>query len=308
VLIGVARSLPALFYSWGWLRQMPGSYLVPWGLVFMGLGLLYVLTSLFLWSDNRTIIMTRRELSAFFFSPIAYLVLLGLTTVAWFLFNTFVSRVSDPRLGVTMEPIVQYYIIDWWPIICVIFVVPVLTMRLMSEEWRSGTLEVTLTAPVDESSVVLSKFFAGLIMFLLLWVPWGLFLVALRIMGGQEFDYRPLLSFFIALTCTGAGFIAMGLFFSSLTRNQIVSAVLTFAAMIFLFFLFFIKRRIEGDLRQGQQGENVWYTVLSHISYVDLWIDAIRGFLIPRHLLFHLSAAVLWLYLTIKVLEARKWT
>jgi ABC-type transport system involved in multi-copper enzyme maturation permease subunit len=252
--------------------------------------------------------MTRRELSALFFSPIAYMVLLGLSTVGWFLFRRFVAQVSDPEVGVTMEPIVQYFIIDWWPIICVIFVVPVLTMRLMSEEWRSGTLEVTLTAPVDEASVVLSKFFAGLIMFLLLWVPWGLFLVALRVMGGQPFDYRPLLSFFIALACTGAGFVAMGLFFSSLTRNQIISAVLTFAAMLFLFYLFFIKRGIEADMRRGQEGESVWFTVLSHVSYVDVWIDAIKGFLIPRHLLFHVTAAILWLYLTVKVLEARKWT
>ena len=78
--------------------------------------------------------------------------------------------------------------------------------------------------------------------------------------------------------------------------------------MLFLTYIYFIKSGIESDLRRGQEGESVWYNVLSHVSYVDMWFDAVKGFLIPRALLFQLSAAVLWLYLTIKVLEARKWT
>src|SRR5438874_12989983 len=104
----------------------------------------------------------------------------------------------DPRRHFPIfEPIVQYFILDWPPVICVIFIVPVLTMRLLSEEKRTGTLEVLLTAPVNESTVVLSKFLACLILYLVLWAPWGLFLVALRIIGGQPFDYQALMSFFI---------------------------------------------------------------------------------------------------------------
>src|SRR5205807_651435 len=116
------------------------------------------------------------------------------------------------------EPIVRRYIVDLIPVIAQMFVVPVLTMRLLSEEKRTGTLEMVLTVPVNELTITLSKFLAAWIFYLLTWLPTFLFLVALRAMGEKEFDYRPLLSFNFAVMATGAGFIAMGLFFSSITR------------------------------------------------------------------------------------------
>ena len=90
------------------------------------------------------------------------------------------------------------------------FLVPALTMRLLSEEKRTGTLEVLLTAPVNEAAVVLSKFLACWLFFMLCWVPTGLYLIALRVEGGQPFDYRPLLSFYLAVGASGAAFIAIG--------------------------------------------------------------------------------------------------
>jgi ABC-type transport system involved in multi-copper enzyme maturation permease subunit len=186
------------------------------------------------------------------------------------------------------------------PVVSVIIVVPVLTMRLLSEERRTGTLEVLLTAPVDEPAVVLSKFIAAWVFFMALWVPWGLFLVALRWEGGQPFDWRPLLSFFIGLACSGASFLSMGLFFSSLTRNQIASAVLTFMGMMLLVSLFFIIRMLPAA--------SDWRTLATHVSFINLWQSTLEGKLVPRDLLFPLSATVFWLFLTVKVLEARKWS
>jgi hypothetical protein len=84
--------------------------------------------------------------------------------------------------------------------------------------------------------------------------------------------------------------------------------VLTFAGMVFLTYLYFIKVGIEANMQRGIQTETAWHAVLSHISYVDTWFDSVRGSLIPRQLLFHLTLAVLWLFATIKVLEARKWS
>jgi ABC-2 type transport system permease protein len=198
-----------------------------------------------------------------------------------------------------MEPIVSNFILSWPSAICIIFVVPVLTMRLLSEEWRSGTLEVTLTAPVSEGAVVLSKFLACLATFLFLWLPWGLFLVALRLGGGQPFDYFAVISFSMALLTSGAGFVAAGLFFSSLTRNQIGAAVLTFAYLVAQLLLIMIP---------VEPGSKVWATIISHVAFVDLWGNALQGMLLPRHLIFHLSLAIFWLFATIKVLESRKWS
>ena len=159
------------------------------------------LMALALVSDNRLIVLTRRELASYFYSPIAYIVLFGLTAVGWWTYFNFSGRLFllADRSSPIQEPIVRNFFIDFFPVMSVIFVVPIITMKLLSEERRSGTLEVLLTAPVGEFQVVFSKFLAGLIYYLFLWVPWGLFLVALRVEGGREFDYRPLLSFGVVL-------------------------------------------------------------------------------------------------------------
>ncbi len=161
-----------------------------------------------------------------------------------------------------------------------------------------------LTSPVDETAVVLSKFFAAYLLYLLMWVPFVLFMVALRVGGGREFDYRPLLSFGVAVAVTGAGFIAMGVFCSSLSRNQIISAVLTFTGMLILTLVFIVRRNLT-DLTPGKSG--MLEAILDHISYIDLWVNALDGKLVLRVLLFPLSMAIFFLFLTIKILEARKW-
>ena len=157
-----------------------------------------------------------------------------------------------------------------------------------------------LTAPVNETPVVLSKFFAALRVFLLGWYPWGLYLLALRLEGGEWFGYRPLLALFIAMIAMGAGWIAMGVFFSSLTRNQIAAAVMTLVAMLLLAGVYLLRFYIgaEGTLNE----------VLIQLSFIDLWEQSAAGQLAPRMLVFHLAMAVFWLFLTVKVLEARKWT
>lgn len=311
-LIALGRSvLPPLLYSWHWLGTRPPPYVLPAGILLMGLGLLYVLFSAGLCSDNRLAVMTRRELAAFFYSPVAYVVFLGWGVLGWWEFAQFVTKITDWRAlveaqqlaGPPVEPIVRYYFLSLFSIIGLVFIVPALTMRLLSEERRMGTLEVLLTAPVSETTVVLSKFFAALLFFLLLWVPWGLYLVALRLLGGETFDSRPLLSFLVCLVCSGAGFVSMGLFFSSITRNQIASAAMTFIGMTALTVVY-----VAWDIVRGLHRDSAWVPVLYHVSYLNLWADALAGKLAFRFPLFHLSAAVLWLFMTIKVLDARKWS
>jgi ABC-type transport system involved in multi-copper enzyme maturation permease subunit len=278
---------------------LPPAYLAPGGVLLLALGVVYVLVSLLLTSDNRFIVLTRRELGSFFYSPVAYLVLLGYTLAHWLAYFLYVLELMDRTVS---EPMVRDFLRQLVPILAVIFAVPALTMRLLSEEKRSGTLEVLLTAPVNEAAVVLSKFLAAYILFLVQWVPFGLLLVALRIVGGQPFDYRPLLSFAVGLAVTGAGFMSLGLFFSSVTRNQIVSAVLSFTAMLILTMVI-VARDIAGFLRPG----SAWVTVLNHISFYNVWVETLRGRLEPRLLLFPASLTIFCLFVTVKVLEVRKW-
>ena len=217
-------------------------------------------------------VLTRREIASNFYSPIGYLLLLGMVAMGWFMFWQFLIRIVNSSMGFggpMFEPIVGRFIFELFLVIVQIFIVPALTMRLLAEEQRTGTLEVLLTAPVSEATVVLSKFLGTWLFYLLTWVPWWLYLVALRYLGQEEFDYRPLLTFNIAMVSVGAGFISMGLFFSSLTRNQIIAAVLTFVGMIAHLATLFIK-----DLARLNPGD-FGFEVLTYVSFLDLWMNTL---------------------------------
>jgi gliding motility-associated transport system permease protein len=306
-LVGVCRLIaPGILQSTGWFASIPRPYLGSAGILLMVAGIIYLLGSLGFASENRLVVMTRREFTAFFVSPIAYFALLGFVIIGGVHYWDFLNDLAEgSELNRPLEePIVRGYIVSFYPVIAVMFAVPVLTMRLLSEERRSGTYEVLVTAPLSEFVVVLSKFFAALLFFMLLFVSWMLFLVALRLESGQAFDYRPLLTFLLALLTCGANFIALGLFFSSLTRNQIIAAVLCFMGMVIMVGLFFLNRQ----LKAGEGFGGSIKPVIRTTSFVNMWIDAGFGKLWLRDVVYHISAAVIWLFLSIKVLEARKWT
>ena len=273
-------------------------FFVSQGFLFLLVGLAYLAVGAGLSLDWPLFVLTRRELGSFFLSPIAYLTLAGFTIIGGAQYLLYLFRLFEADGGLVMEPIVHGYFYSLLPVIVVIFVPSVLTMRLLSEEQRSGTMEVLLTAPVDESVVVFSKFIAALLMFLIVWIPIGLYLLAIPLMGGSPFDYRPLLGFLLTLTVTGAGFIGMGLFFSSVTKNQIAAGVLTLSGMLVL---------TMPHLVQGISRDPVINKILFHVSYIDLWWETLRGKVVPQYLLFYLSLASLSLFLTVKVLESRKW-
>ena len=280
-------------------------YLIPQGVLLMGLGLTFALASYFICSDHPLAILTRREMAAFVYSPVAYFILFAAAVAATVAYWLFSIPMLNPRFGALFEPIIQDLFggNNFLTIIFTLGVVPALTMRLFSEEKRSGTLEVLLTSPVSDLSVVLSKFLAALAMFLLAWVPFGVYLIALRIGTGKEFDYRPLLSLFIVMAITGANFVGMGLFFSSITRNQIISFILALGGMLLWLCIHFFYL-----LTKYNAPESPWMPVLLHMSYFDVWNSAMRGELQPKFLVFPATMAVLWLWLTTRVLEIRKWS
>jgi ABC-2 type transport system permease protein len=243
------------------------------------------------------VVLTRRELLAYFCSPIAYILIFISALVAWLNYNQFVYIL----LRGEFEPVVMhFYLGTMYGVFMLVFQVPALTMRLVSEEKRTGTYEVLMSAPVSEVPVVVSKLLAALVFYMLIWGVWLVFLLHVRVEAGKPFEYRPLISYYLALAASGAAFLSMGVFFSSLTRNQIVAAAMTFVGMVAWIMLFLIAR----DLPEGSPRA----TILNHLSFVQLWIESLQGRLHLRDLLIQVSIAIFWTFLAVKVLEARRWS
>jgi ABC-type transport system involved in multi-copper enzyme maturation permease subunit len=291
---------PETGYRLGWSGRPTGNYFADAGFLTMLLGLTYTSAAMMLCSDRQLAVLTRRELAGFFYSPIAYLVLIGFFLIATWRYYEFVRGLNElGEQGAGMMHVARFYVLNIFPVVVQILGVPLLTMRLFSEERRSGTYEVLVTAPVSEGPIVLSKFLAVLIVFLVTWLPFGLYMVALRVQAGP-FDYHPMLAFGLALVCSGANFVAMGLFFSSLTRNQIASGVLTAGAMGLMIALYFAKAVFTPG--------SIWPDVIGHVSFIDLWDTTLQGRIPVGDLVLQLSFAAFWLFLTAKVVEARKWS
>ena len=178
--------------------------------------------------------------------------------------------------------------------------VPALTMRLIAEERRSGTIETLLTVPVTETEVVLAKWLAGLVMYLVLLLPFAIYLPFLYHFGKFHFDTGPLASLGIGLTTLGMMFVAIGLFFSATTRNQIIAAIWTFAIL----FLVVVLTRLVYYYAAEHQAS--WAEVARFVAVLFQMQSFAAGQLDLRFLSLHLSVTALMLYLTVKVLQSQR--
>jgi ABC-2 type transport system permease protein len=243
-----------------------------------------------------------RELGAYFLSPMAYLVLLAFQAIAWINFWQLVDMLSVPQrtfsgLGSPMNSYISGSTPFW---IAMLVAVPALTMRLVAEERRTGTIETLLTVPVTESEIAIAKWLAGLAMYLALLAPFVVYLPFLYYQGKYTFDVGPLISLSLGLTTLGMMFVAIGLFFSTLTRNQIVAAIGTFAT---LFVILVLTMLAYYDAVTRQTG---WAEPLRFVSVISQVHEFGSGQLDLRYLALHLSVTAFLLFGTVKVLESRR--
>jgi len=236
-----------------------------------------------------------REIRAYFFSPLAYIVAAFLLLVNGMVFWLIVSFLNNPQagFGAPLELFFGQTIYFW---LVLLFVAPVLTMRLLSEERRSGTIEVLMTAPINEAQVVVGKYLAALIFYCFLWLPTLTY--AGIVAYYSEVDWGPVAAGYLGVFGVGAFFLSVGLFASALTRSQLVAAILTFALLIPLF-TFGLLENLFNDP-----------TLKQAFSYLNLWQhmeEFSKGIVDTRHLVYYLSATVLFIFLSAKALEAKKW-
>ncbi len=236
-----------------------------------------------------------RELRAYFFSPLAYVVAALMLVINGLVFWLIVSYLNRPgvQIGAPLELFFGQTLYFW---LVLLFVAPVLTMRLLSEERRSGTIEVLMTAPVTEDGVVVGKYLAALLFYVFLWLPTLVYAGVLAVYG--EVDWGPVAAGYLGVFGIGALFLAVGVLASALTRSQLVAAVLTFALLVPLFTFGLLEQLFNDEtLRQA-------------FSYLNLWQhmeEFGKGIVDTRRLVYYLSATVLFLFLAARALEQRKW-
>jgi len=246
--------------------------------------------------------LMRRELAAYFLSPMAFLILLAFQLIAWFNFWELLDGLiqSQHKLSNRRDPLNTYISqsIPFW--VGLLVAIPALTMRLLAEEKRSGTIETLLTAPVTESEIVVSKWLAGVVMFWVILLPFAVYLPFLYYQAKFYFDPGPLVALGIGLTSLGMMFVSIGLFFSALTRNQIIAAIWTFAILFLVVFLTLLLYFYVGS-RRGEWAEGVrYFAVLLQLESFGL------GRLDLRYIALHLSVSLFMLYLTVKALQSRR--
>jgi ABC-2 type transport system permease protein len=236
-----------------------------------------------------------REFRAYFFSPIAYIVAALLLIINGVVFWLIVSFLNDPRsaIGAPLQLFFGQTFFFW---LVLIFVSAALTMRLLSEERRSGTIEVLMTSPVTEEQVVVGKYLAALAFYVFLWLPTLLYPVLLSYYS--EVDWGPVASGYLGILGLGSLFLAIGLLASSLTRSQLVAAVITFAVLVFMIVIGFLENLVNDES---------WKQIIGNLNLMRHMDDFAKGVVDTRWLVYYLSATVLLLFLAARVLENKKW-
>jgi len=233
--------------------------------------------------------LAQRELGAYFLSPIAYAVL------AMFLFSAglaFGLGTFAPGNEASLRTLFEN-----WIVIILAFVLPMLTMRLISDELRVGTIETLMTAPVTETEVVLGKFLGAFLFYLILIAALLLYPFLLQFFG--PVDPKLLICHYIGLLLLGGLYIAVGLFFSSCSKHQVIAVLFSFTVLALMTFA------SQGLAQLVDAG---WLrVVLQQLSVRSHFQDFVRGMLDLNHVVFFLTTTGLFLFFTVKRLEMRRW-
>lgn len=229
----------------------------------------------------------RREIGAFFTSSIAYIFL----AVFWIFTGYFFYATCLFPATTDMSNMFQSMFL-----ICV-FLIPILTMRLFSEEKKQKTEQGLLTAPVSLGGIVFGKYFAALTLYTIaLLMP---FLYALILSGFGVVEWGMVFANFLALLLLGAAFISIGTLVSALTENQIAAAFMSFVALMALFMVDMLGNYVNSE----------WLTsLLGHLSFARKYYAITYGLFNVSTIVFYISVAVLFNYFTIRVFERRRWS
>lgn len=243
--------------------------------------------------------LVRRELASYFLSLTGYVVMAAVLLLTGASFVVMIEALNNDSINI---PLTELFFGTpfFWVVLLVSW--PVTTMRLFALEKATGTYETLMTAPVSDLAIVLAKFTAALFFHLIVWAP---SLAVLQVVHrysaqGAPFEWWSTASTFLGILMVGALYMAMGCLASALTRSQIIAAMTSFALGVSVFLLSFLKFSVSS--RSG-----LWAGVITYLSLFDQMEDLVRGVIDTRHLVLHASITAWFLFLTLKVVESRRW-
>ncbi len=246
--------------------------------------------------------IARKEWRGYFESPIGYVVI-GMYALLfgffyWVGLSWFIRQsMQGPQMGGGPMNINQQlirYVFNQSYLIA-LFVVPLITMRTYAEEKRSGTIELLMTSPITDVEIVLGKFFGAMSLYVAMLAVTLLHILVLFKYGNPE--WKPVASGYLGLLLYGGCLVALGLFFSSLTRNQIVAGMFTFAVLMLLLIV---------DWAGSFTGPT-WQRIVEDMSLLGHLDDFIRGVIDTHNVVYYLSVITFGLFLTAKAVDSERW-
>jgi ABC-2 type transport system permease protein len=247
----------------------------------------------------------KKELRLYFTSPVAYVILTIFLLIAGYFFYSifaFFTRASmqmamNPQMGreLNVTDSVMRPLFSNLSVI-LLLLMPLVTMRLFAEERRSGTIELLLTYPVRDGAVLAGKYLAALTLYGVMIA--GTLAYPAMIVSFARLEWGPLLTGYLGLLLMGAMFLAVGVFASSLTENQVVAAIVTFGVLLMFWIIGWTAEFAGGPLG----------AVLTHLSILEHNDTFAKGVLDTKDIIYYVNFTVLALFLALRSLEARRWS
>jgi ABC-2 type transport system permease protein len=253
-------------------------------------------------------VIAERELRTYFASPIAYVALTIFTFLAGVVFYFFIgvmvesvatrammaAQTGRPPDPIDMPGVIVQNMFNFLSFV-LLLVLPMITMALFSEEKKRGTMELLLTAPVTDLQVVLGKYVAASVFYLILL---STTVIELAILFSYSQPAKgPILSAYLGIALYGLAIIAIGMFISTLTESQVISVILTFGVLMVLWLIDAVARSAGPTTK----------AVLSYLSILEHTNDFLQGVISTSHIIFYLSFILLGIFLTYRSLDSLRW-
>jgi len=243
--------------------------------------------------------LMRRELASYFLSLTGYVIIAAATFLTGF---SFVLILMQLRQEPSPMPVTELFYITPFFWLVLLLASPVITMRAFALERATGTYETLMTAPVRDGTVVLAKFAAALLFYLVMWLPMLASVAVIQHYSNARggLDTASIGSTYLAIMLIGGLFLSFGLFASALTKSQTVAAMISLALCTSMFLLSFLPNQLPDSATWAAQ-------LISCVALFDQMHDFARGVVDTRPIVFFVSFTAFFLFLTLRVVESRRW-